>query len=88
VTIRFSQTAAAAIQSLPVLDRKAIRRVLHVLSSSPDQVRTHPRAIHVKDTPEGLVVYTFIVGDWKLVLVLDADDLVVTDVVRWDHGPL
>lgn len=88
MTIRFSQTAAAAIQRLPVLDRKAIRRVLHVLSASPDQVRKHPRAIHVKDAAEGLVVYTFIVGDWKLVLVLDAEDLVVTDVVPWDEGPL
>lgn len=88
LTIRFSHSAAATIQRLPIIDRKAIRKVLHVLAASPDKVRSHPRAIVVRDAPEGLVVYTFIVGDWKLVLVLDADDLVVTDVVGWDQGPL
>ena len=88
LTIRFSQSAAAVINRLPVLDKKAIRHVLRVLAASDAQVRSHPRAIQIRDAPDGLLVYAFIVGDWKLMLVLDASDLVVADVVRWDQGLL
>lgn len=85
LTIRFAQVARAAIERLPALDKKAMRAVLRLLASSPEAVRNHPKSIRERDVPDGMVLYTIVVGDWKAVLIIDENDLVVTDLVRWNQ---
>lgn len=88
LTIRFSKTAAEATNRLPTIDKKAIRAVLRLLASAADEVRMHPKVIRERDAPDDLVLYTVVVGDWKVVMVLDADDLVVTDLIPWNRPAL
>lgn len=88
LTIRYSQIAVAMINKLPGIDQRIIRKVIRELAKEPNALQRHPHGVVVEEAPDGLRLHVFVIGDWKLVLVLDEGDLVVFDVLPWDSGPL
>ena len=84
LAIRVSAMAAAAFSPLPGIDKRVIKRVLRELAKNGDALTKHPHGTAIEESPDGLRLHAFLVGDWKLMLVVDEGDLVLVDIVRWD----
>lgn len=88
LTIRYSQIAAAIINKLPGIDQRIIRMVVRELAKEPGALERHPHGVVVEEAPDGLRLHVFVIGDWKLIIVVDEGDLVVFDVRPWNAGPI
>ncbi|HEX9816695.1 MAG TPA: hypothetical protein VGB18_06925 [Candidatus Thermoplasmatota archaeon] len=88
LTIRYSQIAAAIITRLPGIDQRIIRKVVRELAKEPGALERHPHGVVVEEAPDGMRLHVFVIGDWKLIIVIDEGDLVVFDVRPWDSGPI
>ncbi len=84
LTVQFSQRAATVIERMPLIDRRFMRKMLHHLSNDPQLLVRHPFSRALRDSSGGENVYVFPIGEWVLELVLDAGDLVVGDVRRFE----
>lgn len=80
--MRWSQTAFAQAKRIPSIDARTIQKLVRRLASDEQALETSPVVRRTAESGNGARQYEIEVGDWIVVVVMGAGDLVITDIRR------